>query len=574
MHFNFVKATNRRYLEELKNKAHEMPVVYQSVNIMQHTEWVINKKVYEVIKTCMENDFCLGKLPINPQTIELPIKPLDIDTNKEALRKWKREASKVYSDRAKQNSKFIQVHQIMQEAKMLLDKKGFFYPYQLDFRARIYPKPAMLSPQSADYSRALLKFKFGKKIGDNFNIFAVAGANLFGEADKEELPVRVLWVKNNTQKIIDCANKPLEHSWWASADKPFCFLAWCYEFKEYVESEYSESFITTLPIQADCSNSGLQHYSAMMRDEFGGKATNLIPLNKPNDVYNLVANKVMDKLRQYKKSPRFPEEKKGRTIMYNDEHYASLWLDYRVDRKICKKPVMCLPYSLTRYSCRQYIEDHIIKEKNERGKQHDFGEDLFKATNYLTPIVWEAINEIVVGARRIMVYLKTIAKLVSSENLPVTWKTPLGFKVQMMCYKKESKRVKTKMGDSIVKLSIASDTTVIDKRKTAQSICPNFIHSLDAAVLQLAVVYAKEKGVDNFSMIHDSFGVTVADTKIMANAIRDAFCFIYKEDVLENFANEMKEILLSPKNLKKFPQSPVRGKLDLSLVKRSIFFCI
>jgi len=145
--------------------------------------------------------------------------------------------------------------------------------------------------------------------------------------------------------------------------------------------------------------------------------------------------------------------------------------------------------------------------------------------------------------------------------------------VQMMCYKKESKRVKTKMGDSIVKLSIASDTTVIDKRKTAQSICPNFIHSLDAAVLQLAVVYAKEQGVDNFSMIHDSFGVTVADTKIMANAIRDAFCFIYKEDVLENFANEMKEIL-SPKNLKKFPQSPVRGKLDLSLVKRSIFFCI
>jgi DNA-directed RNA polymerase len=59
----------------------------------------------------------------------------------------------------------------------------------------------------------------------------------------------------------------------------------------------------------------------------------------------------------------------------------------------------------------------------------------------------------------------------------------------------------------------------------------------------------------------------------MANAIRDAFCFIYKEDVLENFANEMKE-MLSEKNLKKFPQSPVRGKLDLSLVKRSIFFCI
>ena len=556
MHYNFVKATNRRYLEELKNRVNEMPTVYQAVNIMQHTEWRINKDIYEVIKTCMDNDFQLGKLPTNPQTIELPIKPVDIDTNKEALIKWKREASKVYSDRAKQNSKFIQVRQIMQEAEMLLNKGGFFYPYQLDFRGRIYPKPAMLSPQSADYSRALLKFKFGKRIGDNFDTFAVAGAGLFGEADKEELPIRVQWVRDNAQKIIDCANQPLEHSWWASADKSYCFLAWCFEFREYAKTGYSDSFITTLPIQADCSNSGLQHYSAMMRDEFGGKATNLVPLNKPSDVYNIVANKVMDKLR------------------HNNKPLAKLWLEYGVDRKICKKPVMCLPYSLTRYSCRQYLEDHIVKEKNERGKQHKFGDDLFKATQFLTPIVWLSINEVVVGARQIMNYLKTISRLVASENLPVTWTTPLGFPVQMMCYKKESKRVKTKMGDSIVKLSIASDTNVIDKRKTSQSVCPNFIHSLDAAVLQLAVVKAKEQGVDNFSMIHDSFGCTVSDNEIMAKAIRDSFCEIYQKDVLQDFANEMRQMLFNEKNLKKFPVSPVKGKLDLDLVRKSIFFCI
>ena len=570
MHYNFVKATNRRYLEELKNKVHEMPTVYESVNIMQHTEWVINKDIYEVIKTCMENDFPLGKLPINPQTLELPIKPLDIDTNKEALIKWKREASKVHSDRAKQKSKFIQVRQIMEEAKMLIDKGGFFYPYQLDFRGRIYPKPAMLSPQSADYSRALLKFKFGKRIGDNFDTFAIAGANLFGEVDKEELQTRVAWVQDNAQKIIDCADKPLEHSWWASADKPFCFLAWCFEFKEYNKSYYDEGYITTLPIQADCSNSGLQHYSAMMRDKFGGEATNLVPLNKPSDVYNIVANKVIDKLKNYHKSPRIPDVGKKD---FQDEKYAKLWLEYGVNRKICKKPVMCLPYSLTRYSCRQYLEDHIVKELNERGTKHFFGEDLFRATSYLTPIVWESINDVVIGARKIMEFLKTISRLVASENLPVTWHTPLGFPVQMMCYKKESKRVKTKMGDSIVKLSIASETNEIDKRKTAQSVCPNFIHSLDAAVLQLAVVKAKKAGVDNFSMIHDSFGVTVPDTETMAYCVRDAFCEIYKTDVLKEFADEM-FAMLSDKNQKKFPAMPDKGTLDLALVQKSVFFCI
>ncbi len=570
MHYNLIKASNRRYLEELNNRVHEMPTVYESVNIMQHTEWVINKEIYEVIKTCMENDFPLGKLPINPKTIELPVQPIFESTKDEAFIKWKREASKVHADRAKQKSKFIQVHQIMEEARQLMNKGGFFYPYQLDFRGRIYPKPAMLSPQSADYSRALLKFKFGKRIGDNFAIFAIAGANLFGEVDKEELQTRVDWVKENAQKIIECADKPLEYSWWASADKPFCYLAWCKEFKEYHNSNYDEGFITTLPIQADCSNSGLQHYSAMMRDSHGGAATNLVPLNKPSDVYNIVANKVIDKLKNYRKSPRIPDVGKKD---FQDDKYANLWLDYGVNRKICKKPVMCLPYSLTRYSCRQYLEDHIVKELNERGTQHKFGEDLFRATSYLTPIVWESINDVVIGARKIMEFLKTISRLVASENLPVCWHTPLGFPVQMMCYKKESKRVKTKMGDSIVKLSIASDTNVIDKRKTAQSVCPNFVHSLDAAVLQLAVVKAKAKGVDNFSMIHDSFGVTVADTEVMASCVRDAFCEIYQKDVLKNFSDEM-YAMLSEKNQKKFPAMPIKGTLNLDLVRDSIFFCI
>ena len=574
MHYNLVKASNRRYLEELNNLTKQMPVVYQSVNIMQHTEWVINKPVYEVIKECMDNDFPLGKLPVNPHTLELPVKPVDISTNPEALVKWKREASKVYSGRAKQNSKFIQVRQIMEEAKMLLDKGGFFYPYQLDFRSRVYPKPAMLSPQSADYSRALLTFKFGKRIGDNFDILAVAGAGLFGEVDKEELNIRVKWINDNMKKIIECATKPLEFTWWADADKPFCFLAFCYEMKAYSDSNFDDGFITTLPIQADCSNSGLQHYSAMMRDEVGGKATNLLSSNKPSDVYNLVAIKVTEKLQTISKLGHHPSDKPKQPInvLYNKE-LADKWLAYGINRKICKKPVMCLPYSLTRYSCRQYLEDHVAKELAERGTKHEFGEDLFKATAYLTPIVWESINDVVVKARDIMDFLKSISRLVASENLPVCWSTPLNFPVQMMCYKRESKRVKTKMGDSIVKLSIASETNEIDKRKTAQSVCPNFIHSLDASVLQLAVVKAKETGVDNFSMIHDSFGCIASDNRIMANAVRDAFCEIYKEDVLLNFANEMR-LMLSDKNLKKFPEMPVKGNLDLEEVKKSVFFCI
>ena len=558
MHYNLVKASNRRYLEELKNRGHEMKPLYDAVNIMQDTEWLINKKVYNVIVKLIETDNPLGKLPVNPQHIQLPIKPLHIETNKESLVRWKREASLVYKERAKSKSKYIQVRQILEEARLLLDR-SFFYPYQLDFRGRIYPKPAMLSPQGADYSRALIKFKYGKQMKDNvsFDDFAIAGAGLYGEVDKEDIQTRKEWVRERLDIFIGYAKEPLTNTDWAKADKPFCFLAWCFELKDFAETDYDASFITTLPIQSDCSNSGLQHYSAMMRDEIGGKATNLIPSNKPEDVYRIVAQKVIMKLRD------------------KTDPMAKQWLDYGIDRKLCKKPVMCLPYSLTQYSCRQYIQDHVEKEWKEKNKPHNFGRDLFKATNYLTPIVWESINDVIVGAKEIMGFLKKVSRLVASENLPVCWTTPkpLNFPVQMMCYKKESKRVKTKMGDSIIKLSIQSDTDEIDKRKTAQSICPNLIHSLDASCLMLAVIKAKDKGVTNFSLIHDSFGCVAPDVAKLSEAIREAFCEVYEQDVLTNWAMEMKQ-MLSAKNEKKFPNIPARGELDLSLVKKSVFFCV
>ena len=556
MHYNFIKQSNKRYLEELNNRWHEFPVVSGAVNIMQRTEWVVNRPVFDVFNTCVMNSYQLGKLPINPEDIPLPPKPFDIAVNKEAKTKWKRQASTVYKDRAKAKSQFIQVRQILEEAKDYLDK-GVWYCQQLDFRGRIYPKSTMLSPQSADYARALLKFRFGKPMGSNeaFDNFAVAGAGLFGETDKLELSSRRQWVIDNAEKIISTANNPLTDTYWTKGDKPYSFLAWCIEYRDFALTDFDPSFITTLPIHSDCSNSGLQHYSAMMRDEVGGKATNLVPSNKPNDVYGIVAEKVIERLKE------------------SSDPLAKKWLDYGIDRKICKKPVMCLPYSLTQYSCRQYIQDHVEKELVERNKQHEFGDDLFKSTHWLTAIVWKSINDVIVGAKDIMKFLKDVAKLVANENLPVAWTSPLGLPIFMSSYKKESKRVKTKMGDSIIKLSVSSETDEIDRRKVQQSICPNLIHQLDSSVLSLSVVKGSERGIDNFSLIHDSFGVLAPDADKMSLALREAFCEIYSKDVLANWAMEMKQ-MLSEKNQKKFPPIPAKGNLDLDLVKKSVFFCV
>lgn len=47
------------------------------------------------------------------------------------------------------------------------------------------------------------------------------------------------------------------------------------------------TYVSHLPVHMDGSCNGLQHYAALGRDEAGGKAVNLLPSDKPQDVYKV-----------------------------------------------------------------------------------------------------------------------------------------------------------------------------------------------------------------------------------------------------------------------------------------------
>ena len=87
----------------------------------------------------------------------------------------------------------------------------------------------------------------------------------------------------------------------------------------------------TCPIHLDGSNSGLQHFSALLRDPVGGAAVNLVPQDRPADIYSDVA-----RLAQAK-------------VDASDDENVRLWLDGKVTRKVAKRPTMTFTYSATRY---------------------------------------------------------------------------------------------------------------------------------------------------------------------------------------------------------------------------------
>jgi DNA-directed RNA polymerase len=572
-----LKTNNQNHVSELANRKEEMLPLYDAINSLQKTAWRINKPVLQVLETIWERGLEIGKLP-PPENKPLPPMPYSSDDrkemnawikeNKEQWTNWKHKASKIHEFNNRILSKRLQVTKIIQLAKKFQDEESIYFPHQLDFRGRAYPVPMFLNPQGVEFSRALLEFSEGKKMGLNPQSgrwLAIHVANQYG-MDKLSLDQRELWTKENAGKIYACAKEPLDNiDFWGAADKPLSFLATAFEWAGYMDK--GKDHITHIPISLDGSCNGLQIFSLLLKDEIGGHATNLLPSDKPQDIYGIVAERTENYLRQ-----ETSEDLLHRTrCPITKKQCAELWLKLGINRKLTKRPVMVVPYSGTMYACREYIEDYLTELKDS-GQQLPFDEDnLFFPTNYLAQKVWDAINKTVVKAREAMDWLQHISRLAASENLPVNWQTPTGFWVNQQYKEAKSRRVYTRLGDSLIKLSIAQEQKNLNKRRQASGISPNFIHSLDAAAMMLTVNKCKLQGINSFGMIHDSYATHAVDVEQMALSLREVFVEMFSEDILYKFYEDI-YAGLSVENQAKVRPLPAKGNLDINQVLKSKYF--
>ena len=564
-----IKTRNQNYLSELANRVDEMKPVYDSTNALQDTSWRINSKVLQVLETMYQNNAMIGKIPTK-YNVEPPAKPNNLKgkefeewlkDNKDEWVAWKRRKENVDSFNAASKSKRLQIDKIIKLAKQKEKEPDIYFPHQLDFRGRAYPIPMFLNPQGIEYSRALLEFSKGERMSNNADSarwLAIHGANQYGE-DKCSLDDRVKWVEDNQDYIIEAARNPLGNDFWKSADKPFCFLAFCFEWESYCRLGANHE--THIPVSVDGSCNGLQVFSLLLRDEIGGRATNLIPSNTPQDIYGIVADKTVAELENEVDEP-FREKCK-----WSKKQMADMWLELGVDRKICKRPVMIVPYSGTMYSCREYIEDYL----REDAKTNPFGDDLLYPTIYLAQIMWRQIDETVVKAREAMEWLKQVTRLAAIEDLPITWSTPSGFQVIQAYREVTTRRIETKMNEGIVKLSLQEEGQRLNRRRQKSGCSPNYIHSLDSAAMALVTCKMKAQGVHHFAMVHDSYGVHATNVQRLSKSLRQVFVEMFEEDLLEKFRDEI-HAMLSPKNQKKIPPLPEKGNLVLEKVLESDYF--
>jgi len=544
----------------------DLTKVIEAVNIIQQTEWSVNTKVLEVIRTVWAMNMQIGM----PGSVPLVAQPSPFpETKKEEMTpeqyaqfvQWKRETSETYTNERERQSKCLQVARIMRVASDYAQYDKFWYVWTLDFRGRMYAATSGFSPQGPDVAKGMLRFSAGKPVGVRGLFWhKVHGANKYG-FDKVDNHERVKWVDDNHEHFIRAASDPLAYTEvWGKADKPYQFLAWLFEYKAMYDGRLvgrsPEEFVSYLPIGLDGSCNGLQHFSAMLRDEKGGQATNLLPGPVPSDIYRIVADVCFNKVKAKALEPEAEVFKQW-------IEFANTYGQGKLPRGVAKRPVMTMPYGSTRQSCTGYICDAVTSEnKDFFGKLY-----AFRASVALTPLLWSSIGEVVIAARQGMDWLQKCSTAMSKLGLGVSWKTSDGFVVHLYEREIELSRINTQLAGTFF-VKVGNYTEKLNKAAQRNGVAPNFVHSQDAAHLRATSRMAAEHGITSLAVIHDDYGTHAADTDKLHRIIRQCFVKEYQDrDPLADFKNWQE--LISKTEM---PPMPVKGSLDITKVMESEFF--
>ena len=527
---------------EAYDKNHDMPLVYKALNAIQSTPYAINKRVYEVAKILRERKLAIAGLP----------EPYDKRKHEHASKKDPTGTFK-RRDSVEILGKNIACELTLKVASTYLDFEAFTFVHTLDFRGRVYPVTSHLSPQGNDLNKGLLTFAAsqGKPLGANgVKWLAIHGANCWG-IDKVPFLERIAYVEKFQARILQTAQDPFADYWWTEADKPFQFLAFCFEWAGYCEQ--GESYVCALPVAVDGSSNALQHFAALLRDKALGARVNMVPLDKPNDIYQEICDKLMAKAQA--------ETKKNRSSP------AKHWIS-QLSRSLIKQPVMTYYYGASYQGMWQQIEKQVKEQKLVFPKNQKDMKPV--CINWLVKAIRGLIPQEIPTVKKVMAFLQSVAKECCLSNKPIIWTTPSGFKVALDAVETRSQRVKTQLFGEVVKLSCQTNDgpLVYDSYHQKSSISAHFIHSLDASAMMLCVNEALSQGVSSFRMIHDGFATVPSDMEVLSQRIRSSFSKMYTEqNVLKCFTEEA----LGPEH-PLMASLPSQSDLDLARLSSASYF--
>lgn len=541
----------------------DLSTVYAGLNAVQATAWRINPRVYAVFTQLIEQEYGPGITAFRPSDIPGRLSDEEVKDEKK-FRAHKNAIREAKTANAKMISKRYAQARVYSTAKKFVTYPELYFAYNLDFRGRVYACSDDLSPQGNDIQRGLLEFAHGDPLdAAGLRWLKIHLANTFG-IDKVGFDARERWAEENEAMILAVATDPIDCREWHKADKKktWQFLAACFAYADY--KEHGLGVECRVPVMLDGSCSGIQHYAALLHDEVAGAAVNLVPGDKPGDLYNDVSERTKEILKALPPERMEGKGKDKRLV----RTYAAEWLAFGIDRKITKRSVMVLPYGGSFLSNLDYVRDAVRERMESQGRPEWLTEENEKdAFVALAKIIWQAMREVVKGPVLGMNYVRSLAELWAKEkpDHKLHWTAPCGFPVvpDYISSRVEGGRIAGEVQGNPLWVGTHTYSDVTDWSAAAQAAAPNFVHSLDASHLLFSLKRAAEEGIDRLVTVHDAFGTTPTRTAKFAQMLREEFAKLYLSDPFDCLKQALLKLGVVP------PESPSKGALRIEAIRKS-----
>ncbi|KAL2261336.1 hypothetical protein VTK26DRAFT_4384 [Humicola hyalothermophila] len=577
----------QKFYAEAAIERGDMEQMMRGLDVLGKTAWKINRPVFDVMLEAWNTGEAFADFPPLDPKIQIPPEPESTD-DPMVKRQWLKEVRAVENEKSGMHSVRCFINFQLEIARAFRDQT-FYFPHNIDFRGRAYPIPTYLNHMGADHMRGLLIFAKGKPLGQNgLRWLKVHLANVYGY-DKASLEEREYFATENWDNIVDSVENPLNGKrWWVKAEDPWQCLATCFEIKAALESQDPTAYVSHLPVHQDGTCNGLQHYAALGGDTWGAQQVNLIPGERPADVYSAVAGLVQDLIAK--------EKEEGKPL--------AMIMDGKISRKVVKQTVMTNVYGVTYVGAKKQVQKQLDALYPDLEKQTGYSSRILSA--YVAAKIFVALSSMFRGAHDIQNWLGEIGSRVCRALMPeqirrmmeppqtklpqavdvaesktegeesgkkkrgrprkvkevdvealedvegvkkrrgrqvsgkeddlaaqfrntLVWTTPLRMPVVQPYRKTAAKIIKTCLQD--LALTISGRDDPVNRRKQLQAFPPNFIHSLDASHMMLSALECNDLGL-TFAAVHDSFWTHAADVDAMNRVLRDAFIRIHSEDVI------------------------------------------
>ena len=422
----------------------------------------------------------------------------------------------------------------------------FYVPLNIDFRGRVYALPHF-NFQREDCVRALFLFADGEPIGEEglrwlkAHVAACADGTTWSPVAKPSelnLDARVVWTDANLPLLRLVGETVLRREdpskiKWALPKKPYQFIAACVELVQAIDQ--GPGFITRLPLTFDASCSGLQHLCAMTRaDE--GRYVNLTPTDDGDDFYRRV------NFGAYQRNP---------------DLFERLGIG-PFDRKQTKRPAMTyfygsVPGGFAKTKSGKWVAYGMTKQVIEE-------EVPGKHAKELAHTLHKTIEDMVPSAKAVRDLLEALAELCAEKNIPLRWTSPLGLPVINRYHAPKTKDISVSLNGRRRRVKLAiGDKPGIDKKGAVNAATANFVHSIDAALLQLVALAAAKEGI-NLVTVHDCFGTIAPRAERLNTILREQFVHLHKR---HNMLINVREAAKRDLRTAKLPPLPAIGAANI-----------